>query len=201
MTFVSKTFVAALLAVFSFLAMPLVAQTQTTAPRTHVSIETDPSTFTFNGYAFHIRIQPKNSKHFVIGAGTYALDFPAFMVDMNSKNKDKGWKVRVSSAYSLFGEYYFGEAGTKWFAGLQVGVQQYKNSNPGKEVRDMKYANLLLMPSIGYTWQPFKFPLYLKPWFGLGYTSKVSGSNVSNGVAYDISPVVPFVTLHVGYRL
>ena len=57
------------------------------------------------------------------------------------------------------------------------------------------------MPSIGYNWQPFKFPLYVKPWFGLGYTSKISGSNSIDNLSYRISPLVPFITLHVGYTL
>jgi outer membrane protein W len=55
------------------------------------------------------------------------------------------------------------------------------------------------MPSIGYNWHPFKSQFYIKPWFGLGYTSKISGDNSINNVEYNISPFVPFATVHVGY--
>jgi len=191
---------ATLLAISLFAGTLLNAQTATLEGKTTLSIETDPSTFLFNGYGFHVRLKPKDSRHWLAGAGSYALDLPAFLVNLNADNKDKGWKVRINSAYSLFGEYYFSEANQKWFAGLQVGIQNYKNTNadvPGES----KYANLLIMPSIGYNWQPFKFPIYIKPWFGLGYTSKISGGNAINNLNYDASPIVPFLTMHLGYTL
>lgn len=163
------------------------------------SIETDPSTFALGGYAFHFRIKLKNSQHLTFGAGTYATDFPGFLVDLNADNKDKGWNVRINSAYSLFGEYYFKEANKKWFAGLQVGVQNYKNTNDNIPNEESKYTNLLIMPSIGYNWAPFRFPLYFKPWLGLGYTTKISGDNSINNLTYEISPFVPFIAVHIGY--
>ena len=191
-----KTIAIAVLMFFSIATSDSMAQDKTT-----FSIETDPSTFVFKGYAIHIRIKPAENKHIVIGVGTYALELPSLMVDLNDKNKDKGWTVRINSAYSLFGEYYFEEANNKWFAGLQAGVQNYKNSNSNIPNIESKYSNLLLMPSIGYNWKPFEFPLYFKPWFGLGYTTKISGSNTIANSEYDISPLIPFMTLHVGYTL
>lgn len=165
--------------------------------KTTLSIETDPSTFVFKGYAFHFRIKPKNSKHLLLGAGTYALDIPDFLVDLNSDNKSKGWKVRIQGAYSGFGEYYFKEVNRKWFVGFQGGVQEYeiKKSNvAGKE----KFNNLLLMGYSGYAYQPFKFPLYLKAWAGLGSASKISGSNDLGNSTYHIAPITWFATFHVG---
>jgi len=194
-----KTIATAMLTTICLATTDLKAQDKTVENKTTFSIETDPSTFLFKGYAFHIRIKPKNSKQLVIGVGTYALDLPSIMVNTNKDNKDKGWNVRINSAYSLFGEYYFKEANSKWFVGLQTGVQNYKNSNDNISNKESKYSNLLIMPSIGYNWQPFKFPLYVKPWFGLGYTSKISGSNSIDNLNYNISPLVPFLTLHAGY--
>jgi hypothetical protein len=74
-----------------------------------------------------------------VGAGTYAMDYPSFLVDMNSKNKSKGWDVRINSAYAVFGEYYFKEPNQKWFAGLQAGVQNYKISNDRTEGEESNY--------------------------------------------------------------
>lgn len=167
---------------------------------TTYSIETDPSTFVLKGYAFHVRVKTKNAKHMVWGAGTYALDMPDIIVDLNANNKDAGWNVRINSAYSLFGEYYFKEANSKWFAGLQVGVQNYKNTNDFIPNKTSKYSNLLVMPSIGYNWQPFSFPMYLKPWMGIGYTTQLSGDNSIDEEEYNIAPLIPFLTLHIGYR-
>ncbi len=166
--------------------------------RMTISVETDPSTFAFGGYAAHVRIKLKNCQHLVWGAGAYAMNFPSFLVDMNADNKGKGWGVRINSAVSLFGEYYFKEANNKWFAGLQVGVQNYKLTN-SHSTNKATYSNLLVMPSIGYTWRPFNFPLYFKPWLGVGYMNKIAGSNTLEGSTYKLSPIMPFVTLHVGY--
>lgn len=170
------------------------AQSQTT-----FSIETDPSTFLFKGYALHIRIKPKNSQHWVVGAGAYALDMPSLMVNLNADNKDRGWNVRINSAYGLFGEYYLKEANCGWFVGLQTSIQNYKISNDNLAGASSRYHNLLLMPSVGYNWHPFRSPLYLKPWAGVGYTTKLSGENRVGDRTYHIAPLVPFVTMHVGY--
>jgi len=41
--------------------------------------------------------------------------------------------------------------------------------------------------------------LYVKPWIGIGYTSKVSGDNTLGSYEYEISPLANFVTVHLGY--
>lgn len=199
MTTTIKMISLAILTVINLASLEVNAQDTAAENKTTFSIETDPSTFAFKGYAFHIRIKPGNSKRLVIGAGTYALSMPGIMVDMNKDNKDKGWNVRIKSAYSLFGEYYFKEANNKWFVGLQAGVQNFRNTNNNIAGKESKYGNLILMPSIGYNWQPLKFPMYVKPWFGVGYTSNFSGNGSIDNFKYDISPLIPFVTLHVGY--
>lgn len=164
-----------------------------------LSVETDPSTFLFKGFAIHARYQPKNSKHLQVGAGIYALDLPNVMVNINKDNKDKGWDARINSAFALFGEYYLTEAPKKWFVGLQTGIQNYKNTNDKIPEKESKYTNLLIMPSVGYSWYPFKNQFYIKPWFGIGYTSKISGENYMDNLEYKISSIVSFLTLHVGY--
>ena len=181
------------------LVLSLFVSTFGFAQEKYNSIEIDPTYFVQNGYSFHIRIKPSNVKHFVFGAGIYALDIPNAVVDLNSENSGKGWKVRLNTSYSLFGEYYLKEANTKWFVGLQTGIQNYVNSNEHIAEETCTYWNQLAMPYVGYSWFPFKFPLYIKPWAGLGYTSQISGSTTIKGVKYDISPIVPLVAVHVGY--
>lgn len=190
-----------MLAVILTLLLGLTSSVSRAQQSTTVSVETDPSTFLFNGYAFHLRIKPAGSDHLVLGAGTYALDLPGVMVDINQPNKGKGWDVRINSAYSLFGEYYFDRSNHKWFLGIQAGVQNFGNRNSNIPDTESKYSNFLLMPSVGYVWQPFDFPLYFKPWFGIGYTARISGSNTIGTLEYKISNLLPFATLHVGYTL
>lgn len=201
MTTKMKTITFLLLTTICLTTTKIAAQALNEVSKTTFSIETDPATFMLKGYAFHIRIQPKNSQHFIIGAGMYALNLPKLMVNMNSDNKDKGWNVRIQNAISIFGEYYFKESNRKWFVGLQSGVQNFKNTNDNTATKECKYSNLLIMPSLGYNWHPLKNNLYVKPWMGIGYSTKISGQTSIDNLKYTISPLVPFLTIHLGYTL
>jgi hypothetical protein len=175
---------------------------QTTVPhngKTKFSIEVDPTTFAFNGYSAHLRVQPKSSQHVLYGIGIYAMDMPSFFVDMNANNADMGWQVRINSAVGLFGEYHFTEVNRKFFVGSQISSQQFLIKNENYAGQEEKFNNALLMGYAGYTLQPFKFNLYFKFWGGIGYTTKTSGVNQIEGQEYDISPISVFATLHIGY--
>ncbi len=187
-----------LLIFLSFFSVTVFAQDLENNNKTQFSIEIDPVTFVLDGYAFHLRMNPANSKHLLIGIGTYAMNMPKEIININSKNKDKGWDVRLNQGYGLFGEYHFTKVNRKWFIGSQISFQEYKiekNNTIGNE----KFQNLLFMGYGGYTWQPFNFDLYIKPWAGIGYTSKISGNNNLGVFNYDVSPITMFATLHIGY--
>jgi hypothetical protein len=166
--------------------------------RTKWSLEIDPVTFAFGGYSAHLRLQPKNSKHLLIGAGTYAMNLPSVLVEMNKDNKGKSWESRINQAYGLFGEYYFTETNRKLFLGGQVSIQEFKASKASIE-GSTTYTNLIAMAYVGYSWQPFDLNLYIKPWAGIGYTGRVSGSNALGNDTYHIAPISAFATLHIGY--
>ncbi len=173
-------------------------QSEQQQKKTEISVEIDPATFGFKGYGIHLRIKPNNSEHLLIGIGAYAMDFPSVLVDFNNKNKDKGWNIRLNQGYGVFGEYHFSEVNKKWFVGGQLALQEYKIENE-TIVGSEKFTNSLLMAYGGYTWQPFDFGFYIKPWAGIGYTSKLSGTNTLGNSEYDIAPIMMFATLHFGY--
>ena len=166
--------------------------------KTEISVEIDPITYGFKGYAIHFRIKPKNSEHLLIGAGIYAMDFPDIFIDFNKKNKDKGWEIRLDQGYGLFGEYHLSKVNKKWFVGGQLAIQEYKIENK-TIIGSEKFTNILAMGYFGYTIKPFKNNLYIKPWAGVGYTSKISGNNTLENLEYDISSITIFATLHIGY--
>lgn len=171
---------------------------KTTGRKTKISVEIDPATFAFNGYSAHLRIQPKNCDHLLFGAGIYAMDLPSVLVDFNKENKDKGWDVRINNGIGLFAEHHFTEVNRKWFVGAQMSLQEYKVENEAVAGSE-KFTNILAMGYFGYTIKPFKNNLYIKPWAGIGYTSKVSGKNTLGTLEYDIAPITMFATLHLGY--
>lgn len=164
-----------------------------------LSLEIDPVTFLYKGYSVNLRYRPMLSEKFLIGMGTYAMDLPELLVDANWENRDKGWKVRIRSAYFLYGEHYFTEANRGWFLGEQLGFQSFKVSNNKEIPGSASFNTLLLMAYVGYSWYPFKNLIYIKPWAGLGYTEKIDGTNKIGTEKYDIAMWFPMATFHVGY--
>ena len=174
------------------------AQNADLKEQTRWSVEVDPATFVFKGYGIHLRMTPAGSDHLLLGLGAYAMDMPRQMVNLNEKNRNMGWEVRIDQAVGLFAEYHLQEVNSKWFVGAQLGMQQFKLEQEDL-AGQQKFSNLLLMSYAGYTLRPFGNNLYIKPWAGLGYTSKVSGNNTLNAREYDIAPLIMFATLHIGY--
>jgi hypothetical protein len=175
------------------------AQTEgTSEKKTKISVEIDPATFAFGGYSAHLRLKPANWDHIQLGAGIYAMNFPDLFVGLNDNNKDKGWDVRLNLGVGLFGEYFFKEVNKGWFLGAQASMQEYRIENSNAEGQST-FTNGLIMAYGGYSLQPFSFPLYFKPWAGVGYTDKISGKNTVGDLTYDISPISMFATLHIGY--
>lgn len=164
------------------------------------SVETDPSTFLLSGYSIHLRLQPPNCEQWLIGAGSYGIKLPKAFVDLNQDNRDKGWNAKIKNAYSLFAEYYFHRANQKWFIGEQVGIHNYHVTNDFETGASNDFSTMLLMTYVGYSWHPFKGSLYVKPWAGLGYTERISGSTSIGSRKYDIAPLFPFATFHIGYE-
>jgi hypothetical protein len=173
---------------------PLLAQ-----EKTRFAIETDPATFAFSGYALHARLQPAGLANWNFGAGVYAMDFPDLFVDINSANRDKGWTVRLNQGFGLFTEYHFRGRESGWLLGGQVALQEYKIENGEVSSASSTYRNALLMAYGGYRWYLFGENFYVQPWGGLGYTWKVDGDNSLAGETYEVAPLVPFMTVHIGY--
>lgn len=164
-----------------------------------LSFEIDPVTFLLKGYSLHVKYQPMFSERLLIGVGTYALDLPETIVDLNKKNRDLGWNARIRSAYFLSGEFYPGKANYGWFVGEQVGFQSYKVSNVSETRVTAAFNSILLLTYVGYSWHPYKGAFYFKPWAGLGFTEKIDGVNRIGPAKYDVGPLFPFFTFHAGY--
>ena len=168
--------------------------------KTTFSIETDPATFLLEGYAAHLRISPAGLERWRFGLGAYSMKLPDVAVDMNPDNKDNGWDVQLRRGYGFFTEYYFNSEQSGWLLSGQVAAQSFrlKNDETGSEHAD--YTNLLLMAQGGYRWFPTAGKVYVQPWMGLGYTTKVSGESKLGTQQFDIAPLLPFLTVHVGYQ-
>jgi len=190
-----------ILALFIFLnilAFPSFAQSTESPAKHNLSVEIDPATFAFGGYGFHLRWQPKSSEHLLLGFGTYAMDMPKALIDLNPANKGMGWNVRLNQGYGLFAEHHFSEVNKGFFSGVQTSFQQYRIENSALEGSET-FSNLMAMAFAGYAWQPIGTHFYIKPWAGLGYSTQVSGNTHLTSMEYSLAPITYFATLHMGY--
>lgn len=166
---------------------------------TVLAIETDPSTFAFGGFAAHVRVSPARS-HVALGVGAYAMDFPKVLVDSLPGNRGEDFGVRLRLGVGLFGDWFPREDLQGWFVGAQLAVQRYRYTNEAAPDATGSATNLLLMPRVGYLYQPFDAGFYLQPWVGLGLTTRVAGEARVGSHEYALFPLVPYAALHVGWR-
>ncbi len=160
------------------------------------AVEIDPSTYLFSGYSLHLKKSFASLSHWQFGLGLYAMDFPKILVDMNPHNKDEGWNQRLEHGYGLFADYYFDKKKSGTFVGMQLAHQKYKIT---KNAKDVTYNTFLTMLHLGYNYSFFE-NFYLKPWIGIGYNNKISGSSSIDGEEFDIAKLVVFPTVHLGYN-
>lgn len=157
-------------------------------------LETDPATFAMKGGALHLRARFDALPGWTFGLGAYTLDLPSLMVDLVPQNEGEDWSVRIEPGIGLFLDKGFGADGDGLTIGGQVSLQRFELDAPMQDEGDV--WNLLVMPRAGYHWSPFDNGFYVFPWAGIGYTTPVSGDEGS----YHVAPVVPFATMHVGWR-
>ncbi len=172
----------------------------TTANAADLSVETDPATFAFGGYAAHIRVQTDGSP-WVIGLGTYSLEFPGLMKGLVISPSSDNLTVKLKSGFGLFVDRYLSSSKNE---GLFVGVQlahhalELIDKNVAGGV--VKYNAVIIMPRVGYRWNIGTSGLYLLPWAGVGYVSLVGDDPKIGAQTYSAKQWLPFGTLHVGFQ-
>lgn len=193
-----------------FLVVGNIFAQESTNESTNVTIEVDPIPIALGGFSAHFGLAHKKSKHMVYGISlAYGIKMPDAIINLNNKNKDQGWNVRINQGMGLWMNYHFKEPLNGWFAGLQVFTQELELQNddfPGESDRTNTLNTTL---QFGYIWYPFKNTgLFLRPWAGLGYQTVIDGSFEPEKVdadldigdkTYDLNPWMPFATVHIGY--
>lgn len=175
------------------------------------TVEIDPLVFFLGGIGGHFGWTPKNNKHFTYGVGFVAgPEFPEAFNNMNSKNKGQGWNIKVNQGASIWIHYYFKQPNKGWFSGLQLITQEVKLTNDDYPGQSDLTNTLLLNLSAGYVFYPIKkINLFLRPWAGIALQKTIKTSfepdmvnpeMVIGDKEYDLSGILPFATVHLGYR-
>ena len=180
-----------LLAAFVLLIVESMAQSTTADPKndytsdgsiSRISLETDPTTFFFNGYSLAIRRSATGGKRLDVGAGLYRTELPDFYIEAAEENQDKGWSAR-NFGVDGFVDYHFFDANRGLTAGLVLSVYQFTLQRNQKET---SYNALIETLRVGYMWRPIKKwdALYIFPWVGLSTGQKIGGSNQIEGETF-----------------
>ena len=182
------------------LILSSIVPTQFIGLRTNASVglEIDPATYAFKGDSLHIKFTPDQSPQWRWGLGTYSMEVPDLMVDINEENRDENWDVEIKRAYGLFTEYYFNSSQSGWFVGGQISQQKVQIEKIG--VQSTEFTNNLFMMNLGYKWKIKNSSFYMLPWAGIGYTKTVDNKHARVESGFDVNPVVAFMTVHLGYE-
>lgn len=161
-------------------------------------IETDPATFLMKGDSFHIKYSSSSLPNWRFGVGTYSLEFPSALIDVNSENKNEGWDVEISRGVGFFSEYYFDEDLSGLMVGLQISEQKMHVFS-SKINKSAEFKNAMVMGSVGYRYNIEGTNFYLLPWAGFGYANTTDGKEERIASTYDQDPWLGFMTFHLGY--
>ncbi len=165
-----------------------------------ISVETDPATFAFEGYAGHVRIQPDGSP-WVISLGAYSLKFPGIMRKLVIEPSSDSINLKLDSGVGLFVDRYWSAAKNEgFFTGAQVAHHNLTVSDKNAPGSESKYKAVIVMPRMGYRWNIGNSGFYLLPWAGLGFVSTIGDDPKIGNQTYSAKKMLPFGTLHLGYQ-
>lgn len=180
-----------------FIALLLTTVSATAFANTRWAIETDPYTFVQQGDALHLKVALEQLPNWRFGIGTYSLQLPSMMVELNSENDGQDWEVDLERGIGLFTDYYFNPQQTGLYLGMQLAQQDF---HVEAKHHQADFTNQLVMLNIGYRLPLFNTAWYIQPWTGVGHTHTSSGKSQRLAAGYDVDPWVGFVTLHLGYQ-
>lgn len=165
-----------------------------------LTIETDPATFAFKGYAGHLRYQPSQSP-WIFSLGAYSLEFPKQFRDLAIDPSDDSIDLKLKAGFGIFIDRYVSDSKEEGlFAGIQFANHNWTIKNDDTSSNEESFNTFLIMPRIGYRFNLTKDGLYLLPWVGIGSVSTLGGQPVVFGQTYKPKSILPFATVHLGYE-
>jgi len=162
-----------------------------------IYIETDPTTFFFNGYSLAIRRSATLHKKLSLGVGVYKAVLPEFYIEAEEVNKGKNWGAS-SRSIDLFMDYFFTNPNKGFSLGLVMSYFNYDLTRLNKKV---SYQSIVETLRLGYLWRPIKKfdSLYLYPWIGISTGQKISGNNAIDGETFTLQEWSFVPTVQVGF--
>lgn len=162
-----------------------------------IYIETDPTTYFFNGFSLAVRRSATFHKKLNIGLGIYKTTIPDFYIEAEESNKNKGWKAKNLGIDGFF-DYYFFNPNKGLSVGLTLSLYNFTIERVGIKTN---YYSFIQTLRAGYLWRPFnKFDsVYIFPWIGISTNQKISGNNVIEGETFTTPKVSIVPSLQIGF--
>lgn len=158
-------------------------------------IDIEPAAWFLHGYSVHVGVQPPAFPRVLLSTGAYAFDMPGMLMTMTGEDPQM-WDGRLTFGAGAFADVFVGEHVDRgWVLGGQLGFQRYEVVDRMSGGRQAFDCALVLLRG-GYEWHPRGIGGYVFPWAGVAITPEVGGDSGT----YDPRPLVPYVTLDLGWR-
>lgn len=152
-------------------------------------IDVDPIAYTLNGFSVH--------GGYINGAyrfdiGFFGIDLPEWLhgnKEFEASFVGAGWKV----------DRFFKNLPEGLFAGIEGNISRM-NVTHIKSDQDQDHIGYTLGIRSGYRWNTGLGKLFLTPWVGLGYNLNAKDITI-DGNTFEASPLQPFLTLHLGWKI
>ncbi|MFY0689946.1 MAG: hypothetical protein JXQ90_22435 [Cyclobacteriaceae bacterium] len=162
-----------------------------------IYIESDPTTFFFNGFSIAIKRSSTFHEKLNMGVGLYKVTLPEFYIESVPENQGRDWSVD-NFGLDVFVDYFIFDANKGVSIGMHLGYYNYRLERLDKQE---SYQSLVETLRVGYLWRPIRQlnAIYLYPWAGVSTGQKISGSNVIDGEAFK-TPKWSFVpSVQIGF--
>jgi hypothetical protein len=150
-------------------------------------IETDPIAFALNGYSLHGGILWDS---FRFDVGVFGIEVP------ESFHGNSGFTNRIDGA-GLKLDYYLMRPGAGWFAGVEGGIVRNRVTLDETN-RDKSRIVYSTGVRTGYRFV-IADRFTITPWVGLGYSLNARDTRIGDQI-FETMALVPFPTVHIGYR-
>lgn len=171
---------------------------------TVLQVELDPLPFATGRYGVQIGARHPALRGVRISVASFSVNVPDAVTQMGDGNE--GFHLQVRPSFATYVLYYFappGEDGITVGGALRYLRLRYTHDD---EMHDEALVSEVSPEAIvGYQWHPFESGVarsfYVQPWLGLSFTLARSGEALLGGREYDSLPVLPFVTVNLGWEL
>ena len=153
----------------------------------------DVSPFAFSGGSFKMGWVPATFSGSEFSLEWFSMEIPQLVVDLNSKNKGKGWKEKVDWAWALYYDQKWGESKNDFYYGL--GFVYLKEEVKNDQL--FQYSQLEYLLRFSYKYHPFEsLGFYLQPYVALAYRHKILGHTGT----YSLQPFLVIPSMYLSWE-